>query len=104
MNWRDPKTDLVHIIQAWPETMDTWGMKLSWDWARRMACGLVVRVDKDNCIVPTGTSSEFPIALVHVPWVHANDHPTCIACVVEMPLAFGHEVAVTDYGDEEQDD
>lgn len=82
VNWRDPFTDVVHIVNygnidnenAWVEHSHQRQTE------RAMVCGLSVNVTRDGLIKRES-------ALIQLPWTHTRDVPTCLACVTGISLA-----------------
>lgn len=72
VNWRDPVTSVIHVVNY--SKTNAWGSRTD-DSDRWMVCGLVVNVLQDATLASVGTS------LIMLPWMHTTDDPTCIACV-----------------------
>lgn len=71
--WRDYKTGVVHIITAHSSPFDS-----TWNQSKRMRCGREV-ITKHGCI----SSVENEEVVLLIPWVHGNDAPTCMLCMVD---------------------
>jgi len=83
VNWRDPFTDVVHVVDYDGEYESEWSMGArAVKQGRKMKCGLVVNVTRDGLIKRED-------ALIQLPWTHTRDHPTCLACVSGMSLVSG---------------
>jgi hypothetical protein len=76
VNWRDPFTDVVHIVNYGNIENENMWTKHSYqrETERAMVCGLSVSVTRDGLI-------KREEALVLLPWTHTREHPTCLACV-----------------------
>ena len=76
VNWRDPFTDIVHIVNYGNIENENEWTKHSYQrqTERAMVCGLSVNVTRDGLI-------KREEALIQLPWCHTREHPTCLACV-----------------------
>lgn len=82
MNWRDPRTNLVHIVNYSDNTSLTWSIRARTEGGGRwMRCGHEVRVNPEGAIDPSGEHRPFII----MPFLHTQDMPTCLACIVWAP-------------------
>ena len=93
VNWRDPHTDLVHIVNYDDDSASSWSIRARTGGGNRwMCCGHEVRVNREGHIDPSGE---------HRPFLHTQDMPTCLSCIVWTPKTW----TVTGYrpGDSEDD-
>lgn len=89
MNWRDPTTNLVHTVDYRTNTVEMWGVdRAVWGNDRFMGCGLRVGVTKDGLLEPAFQGAK---QYVLKPWLHTEDHPTCLECVVWTAEAYENE-------------
>lgn len=99
MNWRDPRTDLVHIVNYSDNSAMAWSIRARTEGGNRwMCCGHEVKVTRDGFL-----DWESPVL---VSFSHTNDMPTCLACIVWTPdtvLEDYARIAGYDPGDDEDD-
>lgn len=93
MNWRDPDTNLVHIVDYGREGTNMWATRTPSS-LRVMVCGLDVNVTRDGLIEPF---SQAKPQLVLRPWSHTQDPPTCLACIGGETLVVEEEDEAEDY-------
>lgn len=78
MNWRDPHTDLVHVVNYGEDAAMAWSSRARQESGYRwMRCGHGVKVTRDGHL-----DRGF---LVLAPFFHTEDMPTCLECVVWTP-------------------
>lgn len=90
LNWRDPRTDLVHIVNYHEHESPWFSSRTGPMGDRAMYCGQLVHVDVDGSFRPGG--------LISAPFIHTNDMPTCLACIVWTP-----EVGEGEWREDDQD-
>lgn len=77
MNWRDPKTDLVHIVNYHAYESPWFSSRTGEMGDRTMCCGLHLRVDVGGAFdLANGLFMQFN---------HTSDIPTCLVCIVWTP-------------------
>lgn len=99
VNWRDPHTDLVHIVNYSDNSAMSWSIRARTEGGNRwMVCGHEVRVNREGHIDPSGEHRPFIIK----PFLHTQDVPTCLACVVGIRWEFSAQgLAVDDEDDQD---
>jgi len=98
-SWKDPDTDLVHVIaceegkEHKPDAHESAILHtLSTDeivkrFFRRVAmrCGMRVQLDSDEFIMPHGEAMLQSPPPILRPWLTGRDAPTCVVCAVVKP-------------------
>lgn len=94
-SWQDPDTGVVHGIACEGEKGSAWHhaheipglLELPLDAIGQrffryvtMCCGLSVKIDSDESIIPEAKS--VPLFIVLRPWRTARDVPTCVVCAL----------------------
>lgn len=78
MNWRDVRTDLIHVMD--PDFASAWGTKIPSYTLKRTRCGVEVRVHPEGTIKSIDGAA---FALI-IPWLHTTDVPSCLTCIAQV--------------------
>jgi hypothetical protein len=89
VNWRDPKTNLVHTVNyRTPDWANEWSddpQPMPNKSVRFMVCGLTVGVTQEGLLAPEHQAQKY----ILLPWLHTQDEVSCLECLCWHP-SHGH--------------
>lgn len=99
-SWKDPDTDLIHAIDreepkntVWAHIHEMPGLielpleEIAERFFRRVhtRCGLELRLDSDEFIIPHGKDAVQSLPSILRPWLTGREAPTCVVCAAAEP-------------------